>query len=161
MQWIKIALLALTLCLSFNASAMTDENEAIWRDALTDGHLQTVEKYVKADPKVVNEKIFGWSPLQMAVNKHQLKIVEYLIANGADVNYMHPTAQHVAFHLAAFNQDKEMLTLLAKHGADVNIKLKNDMSLIQFFREEKNPNKMIEFLESLGVKDNGCKGDYC
>jgi uncharacterized protein len=160
MQWIKTAFLAMALCLSFNASAMTDDNEAIWRDALTDGNQKTVEKFVKANASIVNEKIFGWSPLQMAVNKHQLKIVEYLIKNGADINYMHPTAEHVAFHLAAFNKDTEMLKLLAKNGADVNVKLRNDMSLIQFFRDENDP-KMIEFLKSLGVKDDGCKGEYC
>lgn len=160
MQWIKTVLLAVTLFLSFNVSAMTDDDEAIWRDALTEGNLQTVQKFVKADAKVVNEKIFGWSPLQMATNAHQVKVVEYLVSKGADLNYMQPFANHTAFHLAAFNQDTELLKFLAKSGADVNVKLKNDMSLIQFFRDENNP-KMIDFLMSLGVKDDGCKGEYC
>ena len=39
MQWIKTALLAMALCLSFNASAMTDDEEAIWREALIQGQL--------------------------------------------------------------------------------------------------------------------------
>ena len=160
MQWIKSILLALALCVSFNVSAMTDDEEAVWRDALTDGNLKTVKQYVKADPKVVNEKIFGWSPLQMATNAHQADIVTYLLSKGADINYMHPTAEHTAFHLAALSGDTKLMTLLAKSGADVNIKLRNDLSLIQFYRDENNP-EMMKFLSDLGVKDDGCKGEYC
>ncbi len=160
MQWIKTVLLAMTLGLSFNASAMTDDDEAIWREALIQGQLKTVQKYVNADAKVVNEKIFGWSPLQMAANTNQLGVVKYLISKGAELDYIQPNAQHTAFHLAAFNRMTDMLTLLAKSGADINIKLKNDLSLIQFFRDE-GDEKMIAFLTTLGVKDDGCKGEYC
>ena len=160
MQWIKTVLIAIALCLSFNAAAMTDDDEAIWREALIQGQLKTVQQYVNADAKAVNEKIFGWSPLQMAANTNQLEVVKYLISKGAELDYMQPNAQHTAFHLAAFNRMTDMLTLLAKSGADVNIKLRNDLSLIQFFRDE-GDQKMITFLETLGVKDDGCKSEYC
>jgi len=160
MQWIKTALLTCALCLSFNAAAMTDDEEAIWRDAVTGGQIETVKKYVNADAAVVNEKIFGWSPLQMATNAHHLDIVKYLLSKGADIDYMHPTAQHTAFHLAAFSGDTRMTDLLAKNGADVNIKLRNNFSLIQFYRDESNT-AMIEHLMGLGVKDDGCKSEYC
>lgn len=160
MQWIKTALLALTLCLSFNASAMTDDDEAIWREALVNGDLVVVQKFVKANAATVNEKIFGWSPLQMAANTNQLKVVKYLIENGADLDYVQPNALHTAFHLAAFGRFKDMTTLLAKSGANVNVKLRNDLSLIQFFRDE-GDEEMIAHLMKLGVKDDGCKGEYC
>lgn len=160
MKWIKTTLLALALCLSFNASGMTDDDEAIWREALIQGQLKTVQKFVNGDAKLVNEKIFGWSPLQMAANTNQLKVVEYLISKGADLDYMQPNALHTAFHLAAFNRMTDMTKLLAKSGANVNIKLKNDLSLIQFFRDE-GDQKMMDHLTSLGVKDDGCKGEYC
>ena len=160
MQWIKTALLVLTLCLSFNASAMTDDDEAIWREALIQGQLKTVQKFVNADAAVVNEKIFGWSPLQMAVNGHQIEVVKYLLSKGAEIDYVHPNAQHTAFHLAALKRMKDMTTLLAKSGADVNVKFRNDLSLIQFFRDEGDPD-MIKHLTDLGVKDDGCKGEYC
>ncbi|MFT7227822.1 MAG: ankyrin repeat protein [Methylophilaceae bacterium] len=160
MQWIKIALLTCALCLSFNAAAMTDDEEAVWRDGLTDGHIETVKQYVDADATVVNEKIFGWSPLQMATNGHHLDIVKYLLSKGAKIDYMHPTAEHTAFHLAALSGDTKMMELLEKSGADVNVKLRNDFSLIQYYRDENNT-KMIEFLTSLGVKDDGCKSEYC
>lgn len=161
MQWIKTALLALTLCVSFNATALTDDEEAVWREALVNGEMKTVKEFVKADPGAVNDKIFGWSPLQMAANTNQLEVVKYLIKNGAELDYMQPYAQHTAFHVAAFKQFTDMTTLLAKSGADVNVKLRNDLSLIQFFRDEGNQQKMIDHLKSLGVKDDGCKGEFC
>ncbi|MFW5431744.1 MAG: ankyrin repeat domain-containing protein [Methylophilaceae bacterium] len=160
MQWIKTALLAMALCLPFNASAMTDVDEEIWREAVINGEMETVQKFVKADPGVVNDKIFGWSPLQMAANTNQLATVKYLIDNGAELDYLQPNALHTSFHLAAFNRMTDMTTLLAKAGADVNIKLRNNFSLIQFFREEGDP-EMMKHLTSLGVKDDGCKGEYC
>lgn len=160
MQWIKTALLALVLCASFNVAAMTDDEEAVWRDAVTEGNVKTVQKFVNADANVVNEKIFGWSPLQMAVNAHQVEVVKYLISKGAELDYMHPTAQHTAFHLAALSGDTRLTSLLAESGADVNIKLRNNLSLIQYYRDENNT-KMMEHLTSLGVKDDGCKGEYC
>ena len=96
----------------------------------------------------------------MAANTNQLEVVKYLISKGAELDYMQPNALHTTFHLAAFNRLTEMLTLLAKSGADINIKLKNDLSLIQFFRDE-GDEKMIAFLTALGVKDDGCKSEYC
>lgn len=160
MQWIKTTLLALTLCLSFNASALTDDEEAVWREAIVNGEIKTAQKFIDADAKVVNDKIFGWSPLQMATNAHQTKMVTYLISKGADLNYIHPYANHTAFHLAALSQDTNLTTLLAEAGVDVNIKLRNDLSLIQFFRDE-GDQKMIDHLTKLGVKDDGCKGEWC
>jgi len=160
MQWIKTALLAFALCLSFNASALTDAEEEVWREAIIEGDIKTAETFVKADANVVNEKIFGWSPLQMATNGHQAKMIEYLVEKGADLNYIHPYANHSSFHLAALNGDTELTTLLAKLGADVNVKLRNNLSLIQFFRDEGRKD-MIDHLTKLGVKDDGCKGEFC
>jgi uncharacterized protein len=160
MQWIKTVLLAMALCLSFNVSAMTDADEETWREALMQGQLKTVQKFVQNDAKVVNEKIFGWSPLQMAANANQLKVVEFLISKGAELDYIQPNAQHTAFHVAAFKRLKEMTALLAKSGVDVNIKLRNELSLIQYFRDE-GDQEMIDHMLSLGVKDDGCKGENC
>ena len=160
MQWIKTALLTLALCVSFNAAALTDDEEEIWREAVINGQMKTAQKFVNADPKIVNNKIFGWSPLQMAANTNQLEMVKYLIEKGADLDYIQPNALHSAFHLAAFNRLTDMTVLLAKSGADINAKLRNNLSLIQFFRDENDP-EMIKHLTSLGVKDDGCKSEYC
>lgn len=161
MKWMKALLVGvITFGLSFNALALTDDEEKVFREAIEAGNIKTLQKFVKADAKVVNEKIFGWSPLQMATNAHQAKVIEYFIDNGADLNYIHPYANHTAFHIAALSKDTSLTKLLADKGVDVNIKLRNDLSLIQFFRDE-GDQAMIEHLTSLGVKDDGCKGEWC
>ena len=160
MNMLKALFAVLALSISFSSFALTDDESLDYSDALTEGKLKTVEKYIKEDPKVVNEKIFGWSPLQMAANKGDIPIVKYLLSKGADINYLHPIANHTAFHLAALNGQEEMVKFLAKNGADVNIKLKGDVSLIRFFRDEGNTH-MVEMLTGLGVKDDGCAEEKC
>lgn len=162
MKWLNsvLALLALGLSLNVSAALLTDEDEMIFKDAITEGNIKVVEKFIKTEPKVVNEKFFGWSPLQMATNANQPAVMKLLIAKGADINYVHPTAVHTAFHLAALNEYKDLCTLLAKSGADVNLKLKADVSLIRYFRDRENKG-MVDFLTGLGVKDDGCLEEKC
>lgn len=160
MNILKVFFAVLALSFSLNSLALTDDEQMEFTDGVTEGKIKVVEKFVKADVKVVNEKFFGWSPIQMASNKGQLAIVKYLLGKGADINYVHPVAHHTAFMLAALNGHEELAKYLAANGADVNVKLKGDVSLIRYFREEGNTH-MVEFLSSLGVKDDGCKEERC
>lgn len=160
MNILKVFFAVLALSFSLNSLALTDEEQMEFTDGVTEGKIKVVEKFVKADVKVVNEKFFGWSPIQMASNKDQLAIVKYLLGKGADINYVHPVAHHTAFMLAALNGHEELAKYLATNGADVNVKLKGDVSLIRYFREEGNTH-MVDFLTGLGVKDDGCKEERC
>jgi ankyrin repeat protein len=157
---LKALFAVLALSISFSSFALTDDESLEYSDALTEGKLKVVEKFVKAEPAVVNEKIFGWSPVQMAANKGDIPIVKFLLSKGADINYVHPIAIHTAFMLAALNGQEEMAKFLASSGANVNIKLKGDVSLIRYFRDENNTH-MVELLSSLGVKDDGCLDEKC
>ncbi len=159
MNWIKTALVMLALSLSFNAFALNEDDEMAYKDALIGGDMKAVEKFIKAEPELVNAKFFGWSSLQMAANANQLAVVNYLIGKKADLDYVQPNAHHTAFMLAAFNGATEVMTALAKAGANVNEKLKGDVSMVRYFRDENVP-KMVEFLTKLGVKDDGCE-DKC
>lgn len=160
MNLLKALFAVLALSISFSSFALTDDESLEYSDALTEGKLKTVEKFVAQEPKAVNDKIFGWSPLQMAANKGDIAIVKFLLGKGADINYVHPIAVHSAFMLAALNGQEEMVKFLAKSGADVNIKLKGDVSLIRYFRDEGNTH-MVEMLTGLGVKDDGCMEEKC
>jgi uncharacterized protein len=160
MNMLKALFAVLALSLSLNSLAITDDEQVEFTDGLTEGKMKVVEKFVKADAKIVNEKFFGWAPLQMASNKNQIAVVKYLLSKGADINYIHPIAHHTAFHLAALNGHEELVKYLAAQGADVNIKLKADVSLIRFFRDEGNTH-MVELLTGLGVKDDGCVEGKC
>jgi ankyrin repeat protein len=160
MKMSKALFVVLALSFSLSSLALTDDESLEFNDAVTEGNLKIVQKYVNADATAANFKTFGWSPLQMAANKGNVEIVKYLLSKGADINYVHPSAQHTAFMLSAFSHQDEMLKLLAKSGADVNVKLKGDVSLIRYFRDE-GDTKMLELLTSLGVKDDGCQEDNC
>ena len=160
MNMLKALFAVLALSFTLNSLAITDDEQVEFTDGITEGKMKIVEKFVKADVKIVNEKFFGWSPLQMAANRGQIAVAKYLLEKGADINYVHPVAHHTAFHLAALSGHTEMAKFLASKGADVNTKLKADVSLIRYFRDNENP-QMVEFLTGLGVKDDGCKENKC
>lgn len=160
MNMLKALFAVLALSFSLSSIALTDDESLEFSDALTEGKTNVVEKFVNAEPKIVNDKIFGWSPLQMAANKGDIPTVKFLLSKGADINYVHPVAVHSAFMLAALNGQEEMMKFLASKGADVNIKLKGDVSLIRYFRDNDNKH-MVELLTSLGVKDDGCLEERC
>lgn len=151
-----MSLLSFSLVYSLNSFAMDDDEEMLFKEAIQEGNVKTVKKYIDAEPKILNAKFFGWTPLQMAAHRNQVKVAEYLVSKGAELNYVQPNAHHTAFMLAALDGHKEMTAYLAKAGADVNIKLKGDVSLVRYFRDEGNT-EWVKFLEGLGVKDDGCQ----
>lgn len=157
---LKILFAVLALSFSLNSLAITDDEQVEFSDGLTEGKMKVVQKYVKADPNIVNEKFFGWEPLQMASNRGQMEVVKYLLSKGADINYIHPVAYHTAFHLAVLNGHMDLAKYLASKGADVNIKMKADVSLIRYFRDEGSP-EMVKMLTDMGVKDDGCLEGKC
>ena len=150
----------LALSFSIHAHALTDDESIEYVNALTEGNLKVVQKFVDADASNINYKSFAWSPVQMAANRGQNDVIKYLISKGADLNYVHPLAHNTAFQLAVFNGYKDTATLLAKSGADINIKLKANVSLLRPFQDVNNV-EMIKFLTDLGVKDDGCKEVKC
>lgn len=160
MKWLNAVLAVLALSFSIHSHAVTDEESLDFVNAITEGDIKVVKKFVEADPENVHYKSFAWSTLQMAANKGQVEVTKYLIEKGADLNYIHPLSKNTAFHLAAFGNHKEVAALLAKSGADVNKKLKANVSLLRPFQDANNT-QMVEFLTGLGVKDDGCKEVKC
>ncbi|MEY3743580.1 MAG: hypothetical protein RLZZ541_635 [Pseudomonadota bacterium] len=160
MKLISTLLAALVLSFSINAMAMSDDDSLEFVDAITSGNMKIVKKYVEADAKYANEKSFSWSPIQMAANKNQLETVKYLVSKGGDVNYIHPLSHNTALHLAAFNGFDDMVKLLAASGADVNIKLKAEVSILRAVQDAGDTH-MAALLISIGVKNDGCQEERC
>jgi ankyrin repeat protein len=141
-------------------AAVSDDDAIVFVEAITSGNMKIVKKYVEADAANANYKSFAWSPIQMAANKNQLEVVKYMVSKGGDINYIHPLSHNTAFHLAAFNGYPEMVKLLAASGADINIKLKADVSILRAVKDL-NDKPMVELLTKLGVKEDGCLEERC
>ncbi len=162
MKLLKTLFTVLALSLSMQAFAMTDDESVELSDAIGKGDIKVVQKFVAKDPNVVNAKFFAWSPIQMAATKGQLEMVKYLKEKGADINYVHPVTKMTAFHLAAFDNYDQVVTYLAKSGADIQKKMKGDVSIVRIMKEEgERGADMVKLLTSLGVKDDGCEEDKC
>jgi ankyrin repeat protein len=162
MNKLKALFTVLALSLSMHAFAMTDDESVVFTEAVGSGDMKTVKQFVAKDPKVVNEKFFAWSPIQMAATKGKLEMVKYLKEKGADIDYVHPVTKMTAFHLAAFDNYDDIVNYLAKSGADIQKKMKGDISIIRVMKDEgERGANMVKLLTSLGVKDDGCQDDKC
>lgn len=162
MNKLRALFAVVALSFSMHAFAMTDDESVEFTSAIGNGDLKTVKKYVAKDPKVINEKFFAWSPIQMAATKGKLEMVKYLKEKGADLDYVHPATKMTAFHLAAFDNYEDIVNYLAKSGADIQKKMKGDISIVRVMKDEgERGEKMVKLLISLGVKDDGCVDEKC
>lgn len=164
MNFFRTLVLALAFSITFifplaSMAQLTDDDHMRYTEALRDGDVKLVKKYLDGDAKA-NDKFFGWSALQIAATKGQLKVVQLLVERGAELDYQHPISKNTAFHMAAFGGYNDVVKYLAAKGADINIKMRADVSIVRAVRDEGNT-KMVELLTSLGVKDDGCLEDKC
>jgi ankyrin repeat protein len=82
------------------------------------GELEIDRKLVEKGAKINRA---GWTPLHYACSTGQLKIAEYLIANGANVNSLSPS--HTTPLMMAVNSGNELLIkLLLDKGADLRLR---------------------------------------
>tara|TARA_B110000503_G_scaffold21716_1_gene33168 strand:- start:17614 stop:18096 length:483 start_codon:yes stop_codon:yes gene_type:complete len=153
----KIVLLMLVV--SMHAIALNDSEEMEFVGAVNDGDIKIVKRYVETMNVNLEDSYFAWTPFLMSAAKNQMEVMEYLKANGANINYTHPVTRFNALHHAAFNGNKEMVKYLIDAGVEQK-NLKGDVSLIRALNED-NKKDMAKYLISLGVKDDGCQEQRC
>lgn len=161
MKLIKFVLVACSLMSAFSAYAtMTDEDYMTYTGAVRSGDVKVVKKFLDAGTANVNEKFFAWEALQMAAEANKMDVIKVLVEHGADLNYQHPLTKWTAFHHAAYNGNKEMMEYLKAKGADINKKIRGDVSFIRLMRDEGRTD-MVDYLTKLGVLDDGCQEEKC
>lgn len=84
------------------------------------GNLEELKSILARDPTLLQSKDWGdLTPLHLAVLHNHKDVVDYLLAQGADVNAKTSTGI-TPLHEAAQNGNKEVTELLLAHKANVN-----------------------------------------
>ena len=91
--------------------------------AVQDGNLEAVQKYLAAGMDVNTKDGYGATPLLYAAEYGRNDVAELLITNGADLNATYNDGL-TALHAAVLNGSNEIVKLLIDQGADVNAKAK-------------------------------------
>ncbi len=131
-------------------------------NAIENGNLEIVKECIE-DGENMNEmnvkSSYESSPFKLAIEKSNKKIAEYLIENGADVNYDCKTGDSLLM-FSAYNADYKFSDLLIKQGADINYKANKgnckgytviDFAL-QSIKDESDVEKVVNFLIDKGAK---------
>ena len=87
-------------------------------EAVRDGKIKDVKKYLAAGGNVNAKNNLGDSPLHTAANYGHTEIANLLIAAGADVNAKDDLGDYPLHHVG----NKEIAELLIAEGVDVNAK---------------------------------------
>jgi ankyrin repeat protein len=159
MKFLKLVLILVAMSVSFSSFAITDDEHVAYTQALRDGDVKAVKKFLDSGVDV-NEKFFTWEALQIAANQNQFAVVKLLVERGADLNYKHPITKMTALQFAAYGNNQEMIKYLVSKGADINSKMRGNVSIVRAIRDEGNM-KMVEFLLANGAKDDGCLDEKC
>lgn len=159
MKFLKAWILAAVLLLPCASYAMTDDQQVAFSEAIEQGDVKTVQQLLNEGVDI-NEKVFAWTWLQVAANKNQLPIVKLLVERGAELNYKHPITKMTALSLAAVDGYTEIVNYLLSKGADPNIKMRGNVSVVRVVRDNGNQ-AMVDLLMQNGAKDDGCKEEKC
>lgn len=96
--------------------------ELMIHDAATLGNLDRVKQLVADDPEIVDSLSGdGFTPLGLAAFTGHLEIAEFLLAQGADVNFVSQDENRfTALTGAVASGNTDIVKLLLMHGADPN-----------------------------------------
>ena len=110
----------ITLLFSYPiAFAENEDNSEVkaFHDAVTFGNFETVSKLLKSNHKLINARDrYGFSALHNVAGEEQKKMIEFIIARGADVNSKNDEGV-TPLHNAA---NPTNVRILVANGADLN-----------------------------------------
>jgi len=118
----NLSIVNLLLDYGADTNIMTSSGETLFYLACSKGLTSIVQRMLKCGAKV-NASKDERSPLNAACKNENPGTVELLLSEGADPNVPEEIGNKCAFalHIAAAGNSDELVNLLLKHGANVNI----------------------------------------
>ena len=93
--------------------------------AAQNGHLEIVKLLVDKGAKLDAPRTDGKTSLYAASQYEHLEIAKFLVEHGADIDAVCSKDGSTPFHVAVYNGDIRMVTMLLEKGANINKPLKN------------------------------------
>jgi ankyrin repeat protein len=118
-------------------------------DVCRSGNLEKLKALHEINPDTVNSvNENGFSPLIIATYRNQLKVVDFLLKNNADVNFDSP--EGTALLGACYKGNFDIVELLIANKANVNVLGGNNISPLIFAVQSKNK-KLVKILVQNGA----------
>ncbi len=93
----------------------------------------------------------GNTPLILAIKKHNLTLVQFVVVHGVDVNLAN--AERISLlHQAAYTGDEKVAAFLLKAGADPFVKNADGYTPLDFARAKKNSAVANELKNYMGKR---------
>jgi ankyrin repeat protein len=94
-------------------------------DAIEENNIENVKVLLNKGVDVNSTDSIGWNPLLLAYHKENLELMELLLDNGADTEIKLKQNGFSILADALFNYKDDIVKLLVKKGANVNVKYGN------------------------------------
>jgi ankyrin repeat protein len=118
-------------------------------DVCRSGNLEKLKALYEINPDTLNSvNENGFSPLIIATYRNQLKVVDFLLKNNADVNFDSP--EGTALLGACYKGNFDIVELLIANKANVNVLGGNNISPLIFAVQSKNK-KLVKILVQNGA----------
>lgn len=120
--------------------------------AILQGNMVDLKLQLSKNPEAINYPNHqGYTPLHLAVELGNQKLIEFLIQNQADINYQDNNG-NTPLHLAIQAGDLNTIQLLLKEGADINNHNPLKESPLELVFKSKNRALMKLFLQEVDFK---------
>ena len=155
-RYIKVVRLLIEFGADVNARDVHDKTPVIVaaRNWQPDERLDVVRTLLDAGADVKAAAKDGLTVLHLHFRKRSKRLVEMLIARGADVNAN--STKGTPLHRAARGNSVKCIRLLLEHGADVSARcLKRNWTVLHYAMQRHKPRKVVQMLVDAGVDVNG------